>query len=395
MIDMLLEWASLLIRWTHVICGICWIGSSFYFIALDAGLQSNPRLDPKVKGEAWQVHGGGFYNIQKFSVAPDFLPEHLTWFKWEAYATWVFGLALLILIYYFNASLYLLDPTVMTLTPGVAVAIAGGSLVLGWVVYDTLCRSWFGLTTSRLALSGFVLLVAATYGYTHVFSGQGAFIQVGALVGTIMAANVAMIIIPNQRKTVACLLKGEEPNPIWGAQAKQRSVHNNYTTLPVLFTMLSSHYAFTYANKYSWLVLAGIFIATFLVRHWFNTMHSGAKPDWKLWPAAAVPFFGAMILTQVGAPGVANVGNVTFAEVAPIFEQRCHTCHAAKPTFEGLDAAPKGVMFDTPQMIKRQAPLIMVQAVVTRVMPLGNITEITDEERAKIAAWINGGAKLD
>ncbi len=394
MIDIALEWVSLLVRWTHVICAICWIGSSFYFMALDAGLKSDPRLDKRVKGEAWQVHGGGFYNIQKFSVAPDFMPEHLTWFKWEAYGTWVFGLTLLVLIYYLNPTLYLIDPSVMALSPITAVAIAGGSLVLGWVVYDLLCRSWFGQTTSRLALSGFVLLVAATYGYTHVFSGQGAFIQVGALVGTIMAANVAMIIIPNQRKTVACLLKGEEPLAVWGAQAKQRSIHNNYTTLPVLFTMLSSHYAFTYGNKYSWLVLAGIFVATFLVRHWFNMLHTGAKPNMWLWPAAAVPFFGAMLLTQLGAPG-ASTATVKFSEVAPIIEQRCHTCHAAKPTFAGFTAPPKGVMFDTPELIQRQAQQIMAQAVVARAMPLGNITHITDDERAKIGAWVAAGAKLD
>jgi uncharacterized membrane protein len=397
MIDVVLEWVSLLIRWAHVICAISWIGASFYFIALDAGLRGDARLDPRVKGEAWQVHGGGFYNIQKFSVAPDFMPEHLTWFKWEAYATWVFGLALLILIYYLKPTLYLIDPSVMALSPLVAVSIAAGSLVLGWVVYDLLCRSWFGQTTSRLALSGFVLLVAATYGYTHVFSGQGAFIQVGALVGTIMAANVAMIIIPNQRKTVACLLKGEEPNPAWGAQAKQRSVHNNYTTLPVLFTMLSSHYAFTFASpKYSWLVLAGIFVASFLVRHWFNTLHTGAKPAWWLWPAAAVPFFAAMALTHFGKPeAVAVNGGVKFAEVQQIVTQRCATCHAAKPSFTGFAAAPKGVMFDTPELIQRQAAMIMAQAVTARAMPLGNITHITDEERAKLGAWVTAGAKID
>ncbi len=400
MIDTLLDWVSLLVRWTHVIAGIAWIGSSFYFIALDAGLKSNRRLDPRVKGEAWQVHGGGFYQIQKFSVAPEFMPEHLTWFKWEAYATWIFGFTLLVLTYYLNPSVYLIDTSVMNIAPADAVPAAAASLLLGWFIYDTLCRSWFGRDTARLAISGFVLLVAATYGYTHVFSGRGAFIQVGALVGTIMAANVLFIIIPGQRKTVAALLKGEEPDPIWGAVAKQRSVHNNYLTLPVVFTMLSNHYSFTYASvRWSWLVLACIFVASFLVRHWFNTMHTGAKPDWRLWPAAAVPVAVAIILSLLGqtASPIADAGAapITFADVKPIVDQRCHVCHAAKPQFPGFAEAPKGVMFDTPAQIKKLAPQIMAQAVKTHTMPLGNVTQITEEERSVLGTWIVQGSRLN
>lgn len=398
MIDMLLEWISLLVRWTHVVAGIAWIGSSFYFIALDASLQPNARLDRRVKGEAWQVHGGGFYNIQKFTVAPEFMPEHLTWFKWEAYGTWFFGFALLVLTYYLNPTVYLIDPAVMPLDPVPAVAMAAVSLALGWFVYDRLCRSWFGHTTPRLAVSGFVLLLATTYAYTHVFSGRGAFIQVGALVGTIMAANVLILIIPNQRKTVARLLKGEEPDPIWGYQAKQRSIHNNYLTLPVVFTMLSNHYAFTYASRrWSWLILACIFIASFLVRHWFNTMHTGAKPDWRLWPAAAIPVVCAIALGIVSQTGsdVADGPPVSFADVRQIVDQRCHVCHAAKPQFPGFAEAPKGVMFDTPAQIKLRAPEIMAQAVRTHTMPLGNVTEITEAERSALGSWIVAGSKLN
>ena len=400
MIDMLVDWISLLVRWTHVIAGIAWIGSSFYFIALDAGLRPNPRLDRRVKGEAWQVHGGGFYNIQKFSVAPDFMPEHLTWFKWEAYSTWIFGFALLVLVYYLNPTVYLIDTSVMNIDPVDAVPAAAASLVVGWFIYDVLCRSWFGQETGRLAISGFVLLVAATFGYTHVYSGRGAFIQVGALVGTIMVANVLLIIIPNQRKTVAALLKGEEPDPIWGAQAKQRSVHNNYLTLPVVFTMLSNHYSFTYSSsRWSWLILACIFVASFLVRHWFNTMHTGAKPDWRLWPAAAVPVLAAVALSIVGQPSMpvadAGAAPVTFADVKQIVDQRCHVCHSAKPQFPGLAEAPKGVMFDTPAQIKLQAPQIMAQAVKTHTMPLGNVTQITEAERSMLGAWIQAGSRLD
>jgi uncharacterized membrane protein len=395
MTDALLDWISLLVRWTHVIAGIAWIGSSFYFIALDAGLQANPRLDPRVKGEAWQVHGGGFYNIQKFSVAPEFMPERLTWFKWEAYSTWIFGFILLVLMYYCNPSVYLIDPAVLTIDPMHAVAAAAGSLVIGWLVYDLLCRSRLGQDTARLAASGFILLVIATFAYTHVFSGRGAFIQVGALVGTIMAANVLFIIIPNQRKTVAALLKGQEPDAAWGAQAKQRSVHNNYLTLPVVFTMLSNHYAFTYASRWNWLILACIFVASFLVRHWFNTMHTGARPDWRLWPAAAVPVLGAVGLSIAGQSSQpiasADAAAIRFADVQQIVDQRCHVCHAARPQFPGFAQAPKGIMFDTPAQIRQQAAQIMVQAVQTHTMPLGNVTRITDTERSTLGAWVQAG----
>ena len=400
MIDLLLDWISLLVRWMHVIAGIAWIGSSFYFIALDAGLTPNPRLDPRVKGEAWQVHGGGFYNIQKFSVAPEFMPEHLTWFKWEAYGTWIFGFLLLVLTYYLNPSVYLIDPSVMNIAPADAVPAAAASLVIGWFAYDLLCKSWFGRKTGRLAVSGFILFLAAAYGYTHVFSGRGAFIQVGALVGTIMAANVLVVIIPGQRKVVASLLKGEVPDPIHGQVAKQRSVHNNYLTLPVVFTMLSNHYSFTYSSpKWSWLILACIFIASFLVRHWFNTMHAGKKPDWRLWPAAAVPVACAIALGILGRPAVqvadADAAPVRFAEVRQIVDQRCHVCHAAKPQFPGFAEPPKGVMFDTPAQIKRQSQQIMAQAVKTHTMPLGNVTEITDAERGMLGSWIEAGARLN
>ncbi len=400
MLDTLLDWAGLLIRWTHVIAGIAWIGSSFYFIALDAGLRPNPRLDTRVKGEAWQVHGGGFYQIQKFSVAPDFMPSHLTWYKWEAYGTWIFGFALLVLVYYLNPTVYLIDPQVMNIDVADAVPAAAASLLVGWFVYDLLCRSWIGRETGRLAITGGLLLTAAAYGYTHVFSGRGAFIQVGALVGSIMVGNVFFIIIPNQRKTVDRLLKGEEPDPIWGEQAKQRSVHNNYLTLPVVFTMLSNHYAFTYASpRYSWLLLACIFVASFLVRHYFNTMHTGAKPDWRLWPAAAVPVFGAILLSLAGQPSApvadAAAPPVKFADVQQIVDQRCHTCHAAKPQFPGFAQAPKGIMFDTPAEIKKLAPQIMAQAVKTHTMPLGNVTEITEAERSALGTWIVNGSKLN
>jgi len=393
-LGLLIDWVELLVRWTHVIAGIAWIGSSFYFIALDASLKHAPHLDPRVKGEAWQVHGGGFYQMQKFLVAPEFMPEELTWFKWEAYTTWIFGFLLLCLVYYLQPSLYLIDPAVLRITPYDAVVLGVASLAAGWVIYDQLCKSPVGQDTGRLATVGFVLLVAAAFGYTHVFSGRGAFIHVGALVGTIMVGNVFLVIIPNQRIVVRDLIAGRTPDPRLGAQAKQRSVHNNYLTLPVVFTMLSNHYAFTYSGRWSWLVLAAVFIASFLVRHWFNTRHTGVKPDWRLWPAAAVPMLLAAALTFAGQPRVeTGAAPVSFAEVDQIVTQRCAVCHAAHPRFNGIAEAPKGIRLDTPARIAQHAAQIYQQAVVTKAMPLGNITGITDKERQDLAQWVQSGAK--
>jgi len=391
---MLVDWVELLVRWTHVVAGIAWIGSSFYFIALDASLQPHPRLDPRVKGEAWQVHGGGFYQMQKFLVAPDYLPEHLTWFKWEAYSTWIFGFTLLVLIYYANASVYLIDPAVMALLPLDAVGIGIASLAAGWIIYDQLCRSAIGRDTGRLATVGFVLLVAATFFYLHVFSGRGAYVHVGVLVGSIMVGNVFFVIIPNQKIVVRDLLAGRTPDPALGNQAKQRSLHNNYLTLPVIFVMLSNHYAFTYSTRYAGLVLAAVFIASFLVRHWFNLGHAGLKPDWRLWPAAAVPMAAAAALTIAGQPssGGAATGKADFAQVQHIVATRCAVCHAARPSFAGIDAAPKGLLLDTPDRVAAQAPQIYQQAVVTRIMPLNNLTAITEEERQMLGEWYKSGA---
>ena len=390
---MLTDWVELIVRWTHVIAGIAWIGSSFYFVALDASLQPHPRLDKRVKGEAWQVHGGGFYQMQKFTVAPDYLPDHLTWFKWEAYSTWIFGFILLVLVYYANATVYLIDPAVMKLDALDAVGIGIASLAAGWLIYDQLCKSPIGRDTRRLATVGFVLLVLATFFYLHVFSGRGAFVHVGALVGSIMVGNVFFIIIPNQKIVVRDLIAGRVPDPKLGEQAKQRSIHNNYLTLPVVFVMLSNHYAFTYSTKYAALVLAAVFIAGFLVRHWFNLGHAGLKPDWRLWPAAAVPMALAAALTILGQPSRgAAVGKVEFAQVQKIVGERCAVCHAAHPTFAGIDEAPKGMLLDTPDRIVAHAAQIQQQAVVARIMPLNNLTNITEEERQMLAGWFAAGA---
>jgi uncharacterized membrane protein len=391
--DLALEWAALLVRWTHVIAGICWIGSSFYFMALDAELKPNARLDVRVRGEAWQVHGGGFYHMQKYTLAPEFMPHDLTWFKWEAYSTWIFGFALLCLTYFASPSMYLIDPDVADISTTMAVAIGALSLPAGWFVYDLLCRSPIGHHQGRLAACGWVLLVGAIYGYTHVFGGRGAFIETGALVGTIMVANVFAIIMPNQRKTVAALLAGEAPDPAWGKEAKQRSSHNNYLTLPVVFTMLSGHYAITFMTHWNWIVLSCVFVAGFLVRRWFNVRNAGEVPDWRLWPAAAVPIALAMVLSVLGQADALptldpKAPPVAFAEVDRIITERCRACHV-------LPQAPQGIVFDTPRDIARLAPKIYLQAVRTRAMPLGNATLITDEERLALRTWIASGAHTD
>jgi len=397
MAGLLLDWLELLVRWTHVVAGIAWIGSSFYFIALDASLRPNPRLDPRVKGDAWQVHGGGFYQMQKYTVAPDFMPAQLTWFKWEAYSTWIFGFLLLVLVYYLNPSIYLIDPAVMRLSDSDAIVGGAASLAAGWLIYDGLCRSPVGRDTRRLAVAGFCLLVAATFAYTRVFSGRGAFIHVGALVGSIMVGNVFFIIMPNQRRAVRELLAGRTPDPALGAQAKQRSLHNNYLTLPVVFVMLSNHYAFTYSSRWSPLVLAAVFLASFLVRHWFNVGHTGMKADWRLWPAAAVPMAAAALLTVLSQPHSAARADAaahpaTFAAVQQIVAERCQACHSANPSFPGIASPPMGIMLDTPGRIAMLSPRIYTQAVVTRVMPLNNATHITDDERQVLAEWIRQGS---
>ena len=395
------EWVNLVIRWVHVITGIAWIGSSFYFIHLDASLGKRESLPAGVGGEAWQVHGGGFYNIQKYMVAPADLPDRLQWFKWEAYSTWISGFALLAVLYYFGARIYLVDRAVLPLEPWQAVAIGVASLTAGWMIYDRLCKSAVGREDGRLAAVGFVLLVAAAWFYAHVFSGRGAYIHTGALIGTIMVANVFLVIIPNQKIVVADLIAGRSPDPKLGKQAKQRSLHNNYLTLPVLFTMISNHYPMTFGSRWNWVILAGVFVVGGLVRHFFNLKHQGRGAQWWLWPAAAA--FMAVIVAlsaqrpqqQAAAMAPAGGGDVRFAAVRQIIGERCITCHASRPTFDGIAEAPKGVMFDTSDEIHRNAERIYAQAVATDTMPLGNLTNMTPEERATLGAWIKAGAKVD
>jgi uncharacterized membrane protein len=347
-----------------------------------------------VKGEAWQVHGGGFYQMIKFMVAPAAMPDELTWFKWEAYATWLSGFSLLVLVYYFNADLFLIDKAVLDLSAPMAAAVAFFSLAAAWIAYEALCRSPLGKHEVTLALAGYVFLVALTYAFTHVFSGRGAFTQIGALIGTIMVANVFAIIIPYQRKTVAALIAGKDPDPAWGAIGKQRSVHNNYLTLPVIFLMLSNHYPLFFATRYNWLIVAIVLLIGPVIRHFYNARHEGKESPWWTWFVAAGGMMAIAWLSGFGA-GI-KVGALPatpkFAEVQDIVISRCSMCHAAQPVWSGILVAPKGVLLDSPEQIKLHARLIDINAVRSRAMPPGNVTEISTEDRQVLAAWIAAGA---
>ncbi len=398
MVGVLWDWAEMVVRWLHVIAGIAWIGSSFYFIALDLSLKQREGLPRGAGGEAWQVHGGGFYNMVKYLVAPARMPDELTWFKWEAYTTWLSGMALLVLVYYLQAELFMIDLEVMELAPWAAVAISLGGLALGWVGYDLLCRSPLGRNDTQLALVGFVFLVVLSYVFTLLFSGRGMYMQMGALIGSMMVANVFLVIIPNQKKVVADLIAGQQPDPKLGHQAKQRSLHNNYLTLPVIFVMIANHYPLAFAGRWNWLILAVVLVMGAIVRHYFNTKHKTGKGPLWTWGAATLGLVAIVWLSAQPAPqaSASAPGEVDFAamgaEVENVILSRCSMCHAAEPLWEGVTAAPKGVLLETPQQIRAQARAIEMQVVRSRAMPPGNVTLIEPEERQALAAWLAAGA---
>ena len=385
----LAEWLNILVRWSHVLAGISWIGTSFYFVALDLSLRKASGMPEGVSGEAWEVHGGGFYHVRKYLSAPAELPPHLIWFKWEAYLTWITGFLLLIIQYYIAADVYLIDPSVMALTSWQAIGISVASLFAGWIIYDTLCRSPIGKNTSWLALCVYLLILAAAYFYSHIFSGRGAFIHVGAFVGTMMAANVFAVIIPNQGKITATLLKGEKPDPIYGIIGKQRSTHNTYLTLPVIFMMTSNHYAIITGHPQAWaivgiIVLLGGVARYFLLRHEVGDEMS--EIAWTI-PVIALCLVGVVMLTQPQT--VTYTGpKVSDEEAFNIVQNRCSSCHAANPTDDKIKAAPKGIMFSSIDDMKKYTKQIETQAVRNNAMPMGNKTHMLPEERAKLGAWI-------
>jgi uncharacterized membrane protein len=399
-----LDWLNLLVRWLHVITGIAWIGASFYFVWLDNSIRppapGSDLAKKGVSGELWAVHGGGFYNPQKYLVAPAELPKELHWFKWEAYSTWLSGIALLTIAYYFNAQAMMIDKSVADISSLQAVGIGIGTLVVGWTVYDLLCRSPLGKHDLWFGVVVFVLIVAAAFGLTHVLSGRAAYIHVGALIGTIMVGNVLMLIIPGQRKMVEAMSAGRMPDPVHGQKAKQRSVHNNYFTLPVLFIMISNHYAMTYRHEHAWAVLAMIMAAGVFIRHFFNLRHKG-RVEWRypvigvaLLAAVAVAIAPARPVEVAAAPAVdAQAAAKEFAQVKTIIDHRCVACHAAQPKQPGFVAAPAGIMLENEAEIRQNAEKIYKQTVQLKAMPLANLTQMTDAERAQVAAWYEAGAK--
>ena len=391
MIFLFEEWAELILRWFHVIAGIAWIGSSFYFIALDLSLKQNKNLPDKSHGEAWQVHGGGFYHLVKYLVAPSKMPSELTWFKWEAYATWVSGFALLALIYYAGAELYMIDIVKYDLEKYEAVIISVLGIVFGWVIYDFVCRLSIKTNVYVLIFSIFILITVMSWVYSEIFSYRGAFMQIGTVLGTIMVANVLMIIIPGQKKVVASLLANETPNPIHGAIAKQRSLHNNYLTLPVIFIMISNHYPLIYATKYSWIIISIILIIGALIRHFFNIKHTGAKPPY--WVCVPIMILGSIIfyISDLGKPQlnknkntaslIERIPKKTLIDAKEIIVSKCSMCHAREPLWENMKNAPKLVNLETSIDIINNIESVYEQSVLSYAMPPGNISFLEENER--------------
>ncbi len=429
-----MEWLNLSVRWVHMITGVAWIGASFYFVWLENNLN---RINPKsgLAGDLWAIHGGGIYHLEKYKLAPPTMPDNLHWFKWEAYFTWMSGIALLCVVFYWNPTLYLLAPG-SSLSGPEGVLLGLGSLLAGWFIYSFLCDSALGKRPALLGLILFVLLIAAAYGFSKVFSGRGAYLHVGAVIGTIMVGNVFRIIMPAQRALVAAIAENRTPDPALPAKGLLRSRHNNYFTLPVLFIMISNHFPSTYGSQYNWLILAGIAVAAVLVRHYFNTRHNSQKYAWTL-PVGALAMICLAYVTgpkpvatapevakapaaieyqplpetalggglkpaapaapaePAAAPAAPAQATIDFDKVHGVIQERCAVCHSAKPTSPLFSTAPAGVMFDTPAQIQQQAARIQAQAVASQIMPLGNITQMTQQERDLIGTWINQGARTN
>ncbi len=394
-------WIEFSLRWLHVITAIAWIGSSFYFIALDLGLRRDKELDTDADGEEWQVHGGGFYHIQKYMVAPAHMPEHLTWFKWESYWTWLSGFALLVVLYWFGAEFYLIDPNVLELSTWQAIALSIGSLIVGWIVYDQLCKSPIGDHTTLLMVALFAIIVAMAIFYTNVFSGRAALLHLGAFTATIMTGNVAHIIIPNQRIVVADLVAGRTPDAKYGKIAKQRSTHNNYLTLPVIFLMLSNHYPLSFGTDYAWLIACLVFLMGVTIRHWFNSLHARkGRPHWT-WAATVLIMIVIAWLSTVSNKAETAVSETAtrfseaqgFEAVHEIVLGRCAMCHASEPVWPGLHWAPKAVKLESEADVVLNARAIYLQSGISHAMPPGNLSYMAQDERDAIVAWYNAAEK--
>ena len=392
------EWLSFAARWLHVITAIAWIGSSFYFIALDLSLQKNSALPKDVHGEEWQVHGGGFYHIQKYLVAPAELPKHLTWFKWESYATWMSGFALMCIVYYAGADLYLIDRSLWDVEPWIAITTSLGSIVISYLIYDLLCKSRLGQKPTLLMVLLYLILVLAAWGYTQIFTGRAAFLHLGAITATIMSCNVFIVIIPNQKIVVADLINNKTPDPKYGKIAKLRSTHNNYLTLPVIFLMLSNHYPLAFGTEYNWVIASLVFLMGVTIRHYFNSMHArSSNPTWT-WAITIIIFLVIMWLSTV--PKVLDksfskmskhterfLSSEDFRGVQDVISTRCSMCHAQEPVYSGVYTAPKKVLLETEEQIARYARDIYLQAGRSNAMPPANVSWMEEKERALIVKW--------
>jgi len=389
----IVEWLNLLTRWIHMIVGVAWIGASFYFNWLEGHLEREGEKPAGVAGDIWSVHGGGFYHAQKYEVAPEKMPETLHWFKWEAYTTWISGMVMLFIVYYLNAGAYMVDPNVADISPTTAIVIGLTTIIVGWVVYDRLCKSKLADNPKLLGLVGYLLVVFVAFVLFQFIGGRAAYIHIGAMLGTIMVANVAMVIMPGQRRLVAALIAGETPDANDGKQALIRSRQNNYITLPVLFLMISNHYPSTFGNQYGWLIIAALIPIGVGVRHYYNLKHKGNHATWML-VAAALAF---AVVAWFAAPKTleAPAGGANSAMAMDIVQKHCVACHSSAPTDKIFSAAPNGVMFDTLEEVQRHAVSIKARSVDTNSMPLGNPTGMTDEERAILGTWIAEGAGGD
>ena len=396
------DWFSFSVRWLHVITAMAWIGASFFFIALDLGLKKKPNMPSGVHGEEWQVHGGGFYHIQKYVVAPDNMPEHLIWHKWQSYITWVSGAALLMIVYWVGGELFLLDPTKASLSLWQGIMISGGSLTIGWLAYDAMCKSKLGERPTMLMLLLFIILVLMAWGYDKIFTGRAALLHLGAFTATIMTANVFFQIMPNQRIVVSDLKAGRTPDAKYGKIAKLRSTHNNYLTLPVVFLMLSNHYPLSFGTQYSWIIASLIFLTGITIRHYFNTMHAtGRGPHWT---------WGVTVLLMILIAWLSTFGPTKSLEkaedrVLTLYEQKFVSaasfkdaydtvlgnrsmCHAREPGWNNMQWAPKGVYLESPADVARYAEQIYLHAGISHAMPPPNAIQMSEEARTKIVTWV-------
>jgi uncharacterized membrane protein len=389
----MMEWLNIIVRLMHITFGIAWIGASFYFVFLENALNRTEDVRDELAGNLWAVHGGGFYYLEKYKVAPKTIPKHLHWFKYEAYFTWLSGFCMLFVVYYFNAKAFLIDTNVLNITPFAAIATGIGSFIIAWILYDLLCKTSLVKKGTLFALIGFIIAMGFAFFYSHIFSARAAYIHFGAMIGTLMAANVFFVIIPAQKAMVKAAREGKPLNPQLGKNALTRSLHNNYFTLPVLFVMVSNHFPSTFGYKYPWLILAIITLGTAGVKHYLNLREKGRYNVWVL-PVSILILLAACFISAPQKENRECRSDISFSEINRIINKRCTPCHSSKPTDDVYTAPPNGVVYDTPQDIVKLKDKIMQRVVITKTMPQNNKTGITPEERELIRCWIEHGALI-